>query len=60
MQRRGETVKMGVPPGTRTRAVLEQYGAGFEAVLEQYGAGFEARGRPEGRPYLRSQQAMHE
>jgi hypothetical protein len=46
MNCRRETVEKSVPPWIR-------------GVLEQYVAGSDTRGRPEGRSYLRSQQAIH-
>ena len=51
-----ETVKMGVPPGNHP-AVPRDWTRG---VPERYVAGFDSRGRPGGRPYPRSQQAIHE
>ena len=47
-----ETVKMGVPPGNRR--------CWTRGVPERYVAGCDTRGRPEGRPYPRSQQVIHE
>ena len=46
-----ETVEMAVPPGNRR---------GLDSVLEQHVAGSDARGRPEGRSYPSSQQAICE
>jgi hypothetical protein len=56
MHFRGETVKMGVPPGNRP-AVPRDW---FRGVPERYVAGCDTRGRPEGRLYPRSQQVIHE
>ncbi len=42
------------------RATGQLQGLEPEAYLNEHVAGFEARGRPEGRPYLRSQQAFCE
>ena len=47
---------MGVPPGNRP-AVLRDW---FRGVPERYVAGVDTRGRQEGRPYLWSQQVIHE
>jgi hypothetical protein len=47
---------MGVPPGNRP-AVPRDCTRG---VPERYVAGYGTRGRPEGRPYPLSQQAIHE
>jgi hypothetical protein len=49
-------MKMGVPPGNRP-AVPRDW---FRGVPERYVAGADTRGRPGGRPYPRSQQAIHE
>ncbi len=46
---RGEVCATGQPQGGWTQGVLEQYVAGADT-----------RGRPEGRSYPRSQQAIHE
>jgi hypothetical protein len=51
MNCRHETVEKSVPPG---------YRRGLDSVIEQYVAGSDTRGRPEGRSYPRSQQAIHE
>ena len=56
MNRRRETVEMNVPPGNRP-AVPRDW---FRGVPEWYVAGSDTRGRPEGRLYPRSQQAIHE
>jgi hypothetical protein len=56
MNCRRETVEMDGPPGNRP-AVPRDWTRG---VLELYVAGSDTRGRPEGRPYPRSQQAIHE
>ena len=55
MNRRRETVEKGVPPGNP--AVPRGW---IRGVLEQYAAGYDTRGRPEGRCYPWSQQAIHE
>ncbi len=55
MNCRRETVEKCVPPGNP--AVPRDW---IRGVLEQYVAGSDTRGRPEGRSYLRSQQAIHE
>ena len=47
---------MGVPPGNRP-AVPRDW---FRDVPEWYVAGADTRGRSEGRPYLWSQQVIHE
>ena len=47
---------MGVPLGNRP-AVPRDW---FRGVPERYVAGADIRGRPEGRPYPGSQQAIHE
>jgi hypothetical protein len=47
---------MGVPPGNRP-AVPRDW---FRGVPERYVAGADTQGRPEGRPYPWSQQAIHE
>ena len=52
----GESAKMGVPPGNRP-AVPRDWTRG---APERYVAGCDTRGRPEGRPYPRSQQVIHE
>jgi hypothetical protein len=44
-----------VPPGNSSRGT-----AGLVSVPERYVAGTDTRGRPEGRPYPRSQQAIRE
>jgi len=49
-------MKMGVPLGNRP-AVTRDW---FRGVPERYVAGADTRGRPEGRPYPGSQQAIHE
>ena len=51
-----ETVKMGVPPGNRPSIPRDC----TRGVPERYVAGYGTRGRPEGRPYPLSQQAIHE
>jgi hypothetical protein len=51
-----EIMKMGVPLGNRP-AVPRDW---FQGVPERYVAGVNTRGRPEGRPYPGSQQAIHE
>jgi len=51
-----ETAKMGVPPDNRP-AVPRDWCRG---VPEGYVAGIDTRGRQEGRPYLWSQQVIHE
>jgi len=51
-----ETTKMGVPPGNRP-AVPRDW---FRGVPERYVAGADTRGRQEVRPYLWSQQVIHE
>jgi hypothetical protein len=56
MNCRRETVEKGVPPGNRPAASRDW----IRGVLEQYVAGSDARGRPEGHPYPRSQQEIHE
>jgi hypothetical protein len=56
MNRSRETVEMNVPPGNRP-AVPRDW---IRGVLEQYVGGSDARGRPEGRLYPRSQQAINE
>jgi hypothetical protein len=55
MNCRRETVEMGVPPGNP--AVPRGW---IRGVLKQYVAGSDTRGRPEGRSYPRSQQAIRE
>jgi hypothetical protein len=55
MNCRRETVEMGVPPGNP--AVPRDW---IRGVLKQYVAGSDTRGRPEGRSYPRSQQAIRE
>jgi hypothetical protein len=47
---------MGVPPGNRPAAPRDW----FRGVPEWYVAGADTRGRPGGRPYPGSQQAIHE
>ena len=47
---------MGVPPGNRP-AVPRDW---LRGVPERYVAGADTRGRPEGRPYLWSQQVIHD
>ena len=42
------------------RAQQSRGHAGFRGALERYVAGVNSRGRPEGRPYPWSQQAIHE
>ena len=49
-------MKMGVPLGNRP-AVPRDW---FRGVPERYVAEAETRGRPEGRPYPGSQQAIHQ
>ena len=44
-------MEKGVSPGNRR---------GLDSVLEQYVAGSDTRGRPEGRSYPRSQEAIRE
>jgi hypothetical protein len=56
MNRRRETVKMDVPPGNRP-ALSRDW---IRGVPEWNVAGSDTRGRPEGQPYPRSQQAIHE
>ena len=51
-----ETKKMGVPPGNRP-AVPRDW---LRGVPERYVAGADTRGRPEARPYLWSQQVIHD
>ena len=51
-----ETTKMGVPPGSHP-AVPRDW---FRGVPKRYVAGADTRGRQEGRPYLWSQQVIHE
>jgi hypothetical protein len=51
-----ETMKMGVPPGNRPAVPQDWY----RGVPERYVAGADTRGRQEGRPYLWSQQVIHE
>ncbi len=46
----------GGPPGNRPAAPRDW----FRVVPERYVAGDDTRGRPEGRPYPGSQQAIHE
>jgi len=55
MNCRREAAKMAVPPGNPARPR-----DWFRGVLEQYVAGADIRGRPEGRPYSKSQQVIHE
>jgi hypothetical protein len=55
MNCRRETVKMNVPPGNP--AVPRDW---IRGVLEKYVAGSDIRGRPEGRSYPRSKQAINE
>ncbi|MEE9531263.1 MAG: hypothetical protein V3W52_09740 [Syntrophobacteria bacterium] len=52
----GETVKMAVPPGNRPALPRDW----IRGVPKRYVAGSDTRGRPEGRPYPRSQQVIHE
>jgi hypothetical protein len=56
MNCRRETVEKSVTPGNRPAVP----GDWIRGVPEQYVAGSDTRGRPEGRSYLRSQQAIHE
>jgi hypothetical protein len=51
-----ETMKMGVPLGNRPTVPRDW----FRGVTERYVAGVDTRGRPEGRSYPGSQQAIHE
>ena len=64
MNCRRETVEKGVPARHASKARRAGHrataGSWIRGVLEQYVAGSDARGRPEGRSYLRSQQAIHE
>ncbi len=55
MNCRSETVEKSVPLGNRP-AVPRDW---IRGVLEKYVAGSDTRGRPEGRSYPRSQQAIH-
>ena len=47
-----ETLEMGLPPGNRRVFA--------RGIPERYVAGHDPLGRPEGRPYPRSQQVIHE
>ena len=53
---------MGMPRAAQALAPRAGHpqGGGPEAYLERYVAGLNTRGRPGGRPYPRSQQAIHE
>ena len=70
INRRRESVEKAVPARHREPARSGEAGGPpgnpavprdwIRGVLEQYVAGSDTRGRPEGRPYPRSQQAIHE